>query len=209
KTGASSKSSGTDTWFGTYFNFVGYIIISIYILVIGLIMAEFNGKNIQDRMKISSKKFLKSNAEIYLGQVTLGMLITTVFILGGIILRGGDIGGVGSFRYIINAYVFSFAILCFTFLINNLTASRFVISGVSTVASLGTAFVSGVFVPQELLGEKVLAIAKFFPVYYFVRINNMRTVSAIDVLYGLRMQLLFGAVFLLAGLCFSRVKQEI
>ncbi len=77
------------------------------------------------------------------------------------------------------------------------------------MVSLGTAFISGVFVPQELLGEKVLAMAKFFPVYYYVKINNMRVVSAIDMSYGLRMQLLFGAVFLLAGLCFSRVKQEI
>jgi len=209
KTGPTSKNSGTDAWFGIYFNFIGYIVITIYILVIGLIMAEFNDKNIRDRMRISSKKFLKSNAEIYLGQITLGMLITTIFILGGIILKGKHIGEVDLSRYLINAYVFSFAILCFTFLINNLTTSRFAISGVSTVVSLGTAFVSGVFVPQELLGEKVLAMAKFFPMYYYVRINNMKAVSAMDMSYGLRMQLLFGAIFLLTGLGFSRAKQKI
>ena len=117
KTGPTSKNSGTDAWFGIYFNFIGYIVITIYILVIGLIMAEFNDKNIRDRMRISSKKFLKSNAEIYLGQITLGMLITTIFILGGIILKGKHIGEVDLSRYLINAYVFSFAILCFTFLI--------------------------------------------------------------------------------------------
>ena len=77
------------------------------------------------------------------------------------------------------------------------------------MVSLGTAFVSGVFVPQELLGEKVLAMAKFFPMYYYVRINNMKAGSAMDMSYGLRMQLLFGAIFLLTGLGFSRAKQKI
>ncbi|HZK57297.1 MAG TPA: ABC transporter permease [Clostridia bacterium] len=209
KTGTSSNNSGTDIWFGTYFNFVGYIIIAAYILVIGLIMAEFNSKNIQDRMRISPKKFLRFNAEIYLGQVTLGMLITAVFILGSIILKGRYIRETDLFKYITNAYVFSFAILCFTFLVNNLTTSRFVISGVSTVASLGMAFISGVFVPQELLEEKVLSMAKFFPVYHYVKLNNMGSVSATDMMHGLGVQLLFGAVFLLIGLCFSRVKQKI
>lgn len=208
KAGTSSKNSGANAWFGSYFNFTGYIIINIYVLVIGLVMAEFSGKNIQDRMKISPKRFLKSNGEIYLGQASLGILITAVFILGGIILKGKYLGESDLFRYIINIYVFSFAILCFTFLINSLTTSRFAISGISTVASLGTAFISGVFVPQELLGEKVLTMAKFFPVYYYVRINNMRAVSSIDMTYGLGMQLLFGTVFLLAGLGFSRIKQK-
>lgn len=209
KTGAPSKNSGTNSWFGSYFNFTGYIIITIYILVIGLIMTEFNSKNIQGRMKVSPKRFLRSNTEIYLGQVTLGILITAIFILGSIILKGKYIEEVNFFKYIVNVYVFSFAILCFTFLVNNLTTSIFVINGISTVASLGTAFISGVFVPQELLGEKVLTAAKFFPVYYYVRINNMRAVSAVDMTYGLGMQLLFGIIFLLTGLCFSRVKQKI
>jgi len=33
-------------------------------------------------------------------------------------------------------------------------------------------FISGVFVPQELLGSHVLKIASFTPVYWYVRANN-------------------------------------
>ena len=82
------------------------------------------------------------------------------------------------------------------------------INGISTVASLGTAFISGVFVPQEFLGAKVLAVAKFFPTYYFVTINNMKITSFGDVSYELFMQVLFGIAFLSIGLYFSRVKQR-
>ncbi len=200
-----SKNEGAVIWFNYYFNFTGYIIIAIYVAVIGLIMTEFNSKNIQDRMKISSLKF---NTEIYLGQVTLGIIITSIFIFGSIILKGKHIVEVDFIKHLVNVYVFSFAILCFTFLINNLTQSRFVINGISTVASLGTAFISGVLVPQEFLGEKVLNIAKFFPTYYFVKINNMKIGPFSDIRYELFMQGLFGVAFLTIGLYFSKIRQK-
>lgn len=203
-----SQSTGANIWFKYYFNFTSYIIIAIYVAVIGLIMVDFNNKNIQDRMKISSKTLLKFNVEMYLGQVIIGLIITTIFVLGSIALKAKHFGQVDFLKYLINVYVFSFSILCFTFLINNLTTSRFVINGVSTVASLGTSFISGVLVPQEFLGEKVLAIAKFFPTYYFVRINETKINSYGDIRYELLMQILFGIVFLSLGLYFSKIKQK-
>lgn len=204
-----SKSDGATIWFKYYYNFTSYIIIAIYVAVIGLIMTDFNSKEIQDRMNISSKKFLKFNIEMYLGQVVVGLLITTTFIFGSIVLKGKHIGGVDFLKHVVNVYVFSFSILCFTFLINNITTSRFVINGVSTVASLGTSFISGVLVPQEFLGEKVLAISKFFPTYYFVRINDMNVNSFGEIRYELAMQVLFGIVFLTIGLYFSKTRQKV
>ena len=82
------------------------------------------------------------------------------------------------------------------------------INGLSTVASLGTAFISGVMVPQEFLGEKVLTIAKFFPTYYFVRINETKINSLGDIRYELLMQVLFGIVFLSLGLYFGKIRQK-
>lgn len=199
---------GPNTWFRFYFNFISYVIIAVYVAVIGLIMTDFNNKNIKDRMKISSKKFLRFNVEMYLGQVTLGILITSIFIIGALIIRSKDIGDVNLFKYVINTFVFSFSILCFTFLINNVTSSKFVINGLSTVASLGTAFISGVFVSQELLSESVLSIAKFFPTYYFVRINDMTVNVFSDMTYELSMQVLFGFAFLAIGLYFSKIRQK-
>lgn len=195
-------------WFKYYYNFTSYIIVAIYITVIGLIMMEFKDEKIENRMKISSKKFIKYNGEIYLGQITLGILITSIFILGSIVLKGKHIGEVDFSKYLINVFVFSFSILCFTFLINNLVRNKFVVSGVSTVASLGTSMISGVMVPQEFLGEKVLTIAKFFPTYYYVRINEMDVNSFLDMRYEIFMQVLFGIAFLLMGLYFSKIKRK-
>lgn len=63
-------------------------------------------------------------------------------------------------------------------------------------------------VPQQFIGEKVLNIAKFFPTYYFVRINEMDISSFLDVKYEIFMQILFAVIFLLFGIYFSKVRQK-
>ncbi|WMM24644.1 ABC transporter permease [Tissierella sp. MB52-C2] len=196
-----------NTWFKFYFNYVSYIIMALYISVIGFVMTDFINKEVENRRKISSIKFLKFNREIYLGQLTIASFLTLIFIFGSIVLKGKYIGEVNFSKYVVNTIVFSFSALCLVFLINNITHNKYIISGVSTVLSLGTSFISGVMVPQQFLGEKVLTIAKFFPTYYFVKINEMDISSLLDVKYEIFMQLLFAVVFLLMGLYFSRAKQ--
>ena len=205
----TAKNIRVNEWFRNYYNFTSYVIIAMYIAIIGLVMADFKDENIDSRMKISSKKFLNFNMEMYLGQLTIAIIITTVFILGSIVLKGKYIGEVDFGKYVINIIIFSFTILCFTFFLNNFTKNKFVISAMSIVLSLGTSFISGVMVPQELLGEKTLALAKFFPSYYFVKINEMAISSFSDIKFELFMQLLFAVVFVLMGLYFSKVKQKV
>ncbi|HHX60274.1 MAG TPA: ABC transporter permease [Epulopiscium sp.] len=203
------KNIGANNWFKNYYNFTSYIIIAMYLTVISLVMTEFKDEKIENRIKISSKRFIKFNKEIYLGQISVGVVITSIFILGSLLLKGKYIGEVNFSKYVINIIVFSFTILCLTFLINNLTRNRFVITGISTVVSLGTSFISGIFVPQEFLSEKALTIAKFFPTYYFVRINEGNMNSLMDMRYDILIQVMFGVVFLLVGLYFAKVKQEV
>ncbi|WP_130805601.1 ABC transporter permease [Senegalia massiliensis] len=205
---SSDVNNAANIWFKYYFNFTAYIITAIYIAVMGLIMIEFKDEKLENRTKISSKKFLNYNKEMYLGQVTLGVIITALFVIGSIVLKGQHLEEVNFTKYIVNVSVFSFAILCLTFLINNLTKSRFVINGLSTVLSLGTSFISGVMVPVEYLSDKVITIAKFFPTYYYIKINNMDISSLSDIRYELIVQILFGVAFLLLGLYFSKVKQK-
>ncbi|MBW4828270.1 MAG: ABC transporter permease [Clostridiaceae bacterium] len=204
----NASDNSAAAWFKYYYNFTAYVIMAIYISSIGLVMTDFRDENIQSRRKISSKKFLQFNKEMYLGQLILASMITLVFILGSILLKGKYIGEVNFGKYVINTIVFSFSILCLTFLINNITKNKFIINALSTVLSLGTAFISGVMVPQEFLGEKTLMIAKFFPTYYFVKINEMRVNSFLDMKFEIFMQLLFAVVFLLMGLYFSKTSQK-
>ena len=55
----------------------------------------------------------------------------------------------------------------------NLTQSRGAQAAIVNVLSLGLSFISGVFVPQAMLGEPVLRIARFLPTYWYVRCNHL------------------------------------
>jgi len=198
------EGSGINTWFKFYFNFTGSVTIALYIAVIGIVMSDFRDENIDSRRRISSKRFLEFNREIYLGQLTLASAVTITFIIASIIFMRENIWNVYFLKYVVNLIVFSFSILCLTFLINNITRNKHAITALSTVLSLGTSFISGVMVPQEILGDKVLAVAKFFPTYYFVRVNESMINSLSDIGFDIFMQLLFAVAFLLLGLIFSR-----
>ncbi|MCF6466077.1 ABC transporter permease [Clostridium sp. Cult2] len=209
KDGGKVRNYGANEWFRSYFNFTGYVIIATYIAVMGLVMSDFTDLNIENRRKISSKRFLKFNREMYFGQLTLASIITLIFILGSIVLKGKYIREVNFGMYVINTIVFSFSILCLTFLVNNITRNKYVINSISTVLSLGTSFISGVMVPQQFLSKKVLTIAKFFPTYYFVRINDMQASSFLDIRYEIFMEILFAIAFLFMGLYFSKTAQKV
>jgi len=203
-----SNDNGVVDWFRNYFNYTGYIILAIYISAIGLVMSDFTDNNIEMRRRISSRSFLRHNMEIYLGQLTIASVITLMFIMGSIILMGKYLSNVQFTKYVVNLLVFSIAALCLTFLVNNITRNKYAINAISAVLSLGTSFISGIIVPQEVLGEKVLMVAKFFPSYYFVKINDSTISSLLDVKNELLMQLVFGVAFLLIGLIFSKRAQR-
>src|SRR5690606_22743598 len=81
----NGKNPSINNWFKYYFNFTSYIIMAVYIAVIGLVMTEFTNENIENRRKVSSKKLLDFDKEIYLGQLTVASFITLIFILGSIV----------------------------------------------------------------------------------------------------------------------------
>ena len=204
----NGANQAINNWFKFYYNFVAYIIMAIYIAVIGFVMTDFINKEVENRRKVSSKRFLDFNREIYLGQMSIAIIITIILILGSVIMRGSYLSEIHFSKYVLNTFVFSFSALCLVFLINNITNNKYLITGLSTVLSLGTSFISGVMVPQEYLGENVLRIARFFPTYYFVNINNREISSLIEIRYEIAMQVLFGLGFFLIGLYFSRAKQK-
>lgn len=195
-------------WFNFYYNFISYITLNLYISILGFVMMDFKEQGIEDRRKISPFKNLKFNKEIYLGQLSIAIFISSIFIIGSILLKGKYIKDIYFNKYLINTIIFSLSVLSLTFLINNVVKTRFALNGISNVIALGTSFISGVMVPQEYLGESVLNIARFFPTYYFVKINDMNIGSIFEIRYELMMQILFAAVFLLLGLYFSKVHQK-
>lgn len=194
------------TWFGYYFNFMTYIIIAIYIMVFGLIMSEFNEENLKRRNSLIPMSSTRFQLGIVLAQLLLASVITSIFLAIGWFMGGMEGHGLNWPAHILNAFVFSLAALALAFLINSLTRKAAVHSTLSTLLSLGTAFISGVMVPSEFLSPTVVNLSKFFPTYYYVQVTDA-IMTGESYLPGLGIQLLFALFFLVLGLTIARIRQ--
>lgn len=203
---APSSDVSLTAWFRYYFNFMAYILIAIFILVFGTIMAEFNDENVKRRNSLIPMSSTRFQLSIVLAQLLLAFLISTLFLAMGWLLGGRQGHGLNWPGHILNAYVFALAALALSFLINTITRKRSIHTSLSTVLSLGTAFISGVMVPSEILSPTVVTLSRFFPTYYYVQATEAILSGQSPVAF-FGIQLLFALLFLVLGLTISRVRQ--
>lgn len=189
-----------------YFNYLAYALLSILILGVSTCMITFNGLDLRRRNQCSPVSLRSQNLQILTGNLTFSFGSWLVMILVSLILyRGAMLSGTG-FWFALNAFVFMLVGLCLSFLIGYALKSRNAQAAVANVLTLGTSFISGVFVPQEFIGRSVLQIARLTPTYWFVRANveigaldSFDWMSLGDIRLAILIQLAFAAAFLAAA----------
>ena len=114
---------------------------------------------------------------------------------------------------ILNLLVFCLTVLSIGFLIGNNIQNKEVMGAINNVITLGTSFICGAFVPQEILGNSVLRIAKIFPSYWFIKNNDLIVILTnynIDnlkpIFINMGIVLLFGLLFYIINLIILRLK---
>lgn len=129
-------------------------------------------------------------------------------------MYGKALYNIGAVYYAINTLTYTLVCVAISFLVGNLTRSRGVQAAIVNVLSLGLSFISGVFVPQAMLGESVLKVARFLPTYWYVR-GNLR-IDQVDLTSGfsirfmsteLNMQIIFIVVLLAISALLIRYKR--
>ncbi|MDO5062778.1 MAG: ABC transporter permease [Peptostreptococcaceae bacterium] len=198
-----------EVWIRTFFNIAAYILIAVYVAVIGKSMSDFNELQNKQRVAVSSKKFRSYQAHIYLGQILIGIVITSIVVICVFFSLGKGVWEQDIKKYLLNIFVFSLSIMALTFMINNMTNNDSAKNALSTTLSLGSAFISGVFIPQEVLSDKVLTVAKLFPAYYYVLINNKTMPDSSFMIRNLSIQILFGLLFFVLGIYFAKKRRVV
>lgn len=154
---------------GYYFAFLGYVLMSQLILVVGTINLTYNDLNILKRNIISPYTKKKLDLELILGHVTAGVVIWVLYMIAYMIIFRDAILDKSLILMMLNALCFTISIICFAVFITKIVNDSNAISGIMNVFSLGASFLSGIFVPQEVLGDTALAIGRIFPSFYYVK----------------------------------------
>lgn len=155
-----------------YYNFFAYSMFAVLILGISLVMISFNNKDLKRRNLASSLSMKNMNIQIVFANITYAVVVWFVMIIASFIMFKNYMFTINGLLSLLNSFVFTLAALSISILISNLVTSRNALSAVVNVIALGSCFISGVFVPQQYLGDTVLSIAKFNPTYWYVKAND-------------------------------------
>jgi len=160
-----------------YFNFLAYTILFVIIFGLSSVFLTFNGLELKRRNLCSPISARTISLHCYLACAAFALACWFLFVLVSLLFGFREIAGSAAWFYILNSLVFTACAAGLAYLIGNLTRSEEVVNAVANIVALGSSFIGGVFVPQELLGESVLKIASFTPTYWYVRANG--TIAAL------------------------------
>jgi len=113
------------------------------------------------------------NLQLIMGNLVFAFICYGVMAGFGFILNRENMMSYNGLLLCINGLVFTIAALSISYLVGLLIKNRNAQSAIANVLALGFSFTSGVFIPQELLSDKALAIASFTPIYWYVKANNV------------------------------------
>lgn len=168
------NAKGTQIGLTYFFQYLPYVLINMLLLGMTPILITFNQKDLGARISCSSLSLKSKNTQITLGCIVFCLFVWLLFILTALFIYGADsLFSVNGLRSLLNSIMVLLFSVALSLLISTFSLKAQSLSMIANVVSLGLSFLSGIFVPQYLLGKGVLAIAHFLPTYWYVRINSM------------------------------------
>lgn len=170
----------------SFFNYASYILMALTMISVGLVMTTIFKSNLQKRDLISPINSNKRNFSLFFANIMFGSVLWALFMLVITFLPNSDMFTIHGFFYGLNLYIYSMLCVAAGFLISCLLSNKphagQALNGLTNIISLGSAFIGGAFVPQSLISDSILTIARFIPTYWYVKAND--TLSTLQQING-------------------------
>lgn len=204
-----------------FFQYFPYIFLSAMILGMGPVLFVFYKKELSSHTQCSALNSRSVNFQLALGCIVYTLAFWILFMLGALVIYGpSNLFSEKGLLLIGNSLAFLPVGVAITLLLGTVISSGVrknpgnILNMAANVIGLGMSFLCGIFVPQYLLGDKVLAAAHFLPAYWYVRNSNMigglsdEVMSFATYRTCIGMQLLFFAALAAVYLAASRQRKQ-
>lgn len=195
----AAKSNGSLMYY--FFQYLPYVTLMILMCGLSPVLMAFHKKKIDARIHCSALANIRISSQLGLACFTYVFFIWLVFLVVAFALSGpSQFFSTTGLMCILNSGVFMLIATAIALLLGAFDLDMNIVNMVSNILALGMSFLCGIFVPQSLLGNKVLAIGRFLPAYWNVRVINMLAPFSDDTLsmptywMCIGVQLLFFAV---------------
>ena len=195
--------------FAGYFQYMPYILISAVFIVICQVLVTMNKKDIRYRTSCSSIKSSKYTFQLFFGSGLFVIAVWLFLMIVGAILNKEMYSG-RAWYAVLNSFIFSMVVASIAVFISSFEPKDNVLNLITQVLGLGMSFLCGIFIPMEVLSDKVLSVVRFLPAYWYVKANNMiadiETFSRSDVFTCYLIELGFAVMLIILTLLVRRVK---
>lgn len=210
----TDDSKKTDTRIFYYYQYLPYIFILILFVGLAPILVTENRSGIRERTLCSSLPITRRNLALAAACGIYSILTWACFMLTGLIVYGTHVFQYYSLLGMLNSFVFLLFAAAVTLLVSLFAPNDNILNMLANILGLSIAFLCGVFVPQSMLPDKVLAVGRFLPAYWYVKANNLLAGFADapfdfgTYLQCLGMQLLFAAAVFAVTLAVSLYQRK-
>lgn len=199
-----------------YFRYIPFLFLAVLCYSMGYILLAFRKEDIQNRMLASAISTRRQNLEGLLAMFTISLLLWLIAVVGAGVMYGKELltSKVLGY-YLLNTFLMLTIALSLAYLIGLFMKNINMLNGFSNIISLGICFLSGVFVPMNIMDKKVLMVAQFLPVYWYENVNETlsryHVVSgkvAVDIWKSMGIEVMFTFALLALILAVSKYKRQ-
>lgn len=160
-------TSGTLSERYYYFSYLGWVVIGITIMGICPVLMIFKKEEIKKRIECSAYHYSLLSKELLASVVVTGIGLEFVICTMAAILLKGKIFDKGFALDIATLTAYMMVALSITYLVSRFVKKVESLNIFSNLIGLGMAFLCGIFVPRQFLGQTVIKIAHFLPAYWY------------------------------------------
>lgn len=168
-----SWDSDTSSGVFYFFQYMPYIFIAILFTGLGQILVTLNGSDLKKRTACSALSDGARNLGLTLGCILYSLGIWLLFQILCFAIYGMELFHKNALLGVLNNFIFLLFSAAATLFVSCFAPENNTLNMLSNIFGLSMAFLCGIFVPQSMLPEGVLTIAKFLPAYWYIRANNM------------------------------------
>ena len=153
--------------------FFPFMILSILGFTASGVLMQFREKEVKNRMYCAPVSVMRQNLEVVAAFVTVGILVWAAMVVTLLARFGGRfLAGPNKWYYMGNTLLMTLTALALSLLVGLTCRSRNALTAIVNTVSLGMCFLCGVYVPLEVMGDKLKMVSQFLPVYWYEVIND-------------------------------------
>lgn len=160
----------------SFMNNLAYVLTAQIILSVTLIMNSYKSGHLLPRQLVSPLSKRSFDVQLILGHISIGVFFWLIYIALFIFFNKTNLNHPAIPYLILNSLFLVMVSVAVAYLFSKIVRSDSGSSAAVNIYALGTSFISGAFVPMELLPEATIQIAKLFPPYYYIT-NNTKIIE--------------------------------